>query len=84
VEVESNGEYRVYLTARAVDGKANRAVLVLLAQYLGIPKSRISIARGATSRHKAIDVDCLEEHEMRARLAERARGLGHPTTGLVH
>lgn len=56
VEQGSDGELVVYVRARAVDGKANDAVIVLLAKHFGVPKSRIEIVRGQTSRHKTIRV----------------------------
>jgi len=41
---------RVSVTAAPEDGKANRAVIVLLADSLGIAPSSISLVRGASSR----------------------------------
>lgn len=37
-------------------GQANAALLKLLAQALGLPKSRVSLARGARSRDKQLVV----------------------------
>lgn len=48
---------RVYVTAVAADGKANKEVIKLLAKALGIPPSSLSITRGLTSRDKVITVD---------------------------
>ena len=39
------------------DGKANKALIALLAETLDIPKSTISIASGGTSRLKTIQID---------------------------
>jgi uncharacterized protein (TIGR00251 family) len=39
------------------DGKANKAVIDLLAQYLKVKKRDISIISGLTSRNKIIEVD---------------------------
>ncbi|MGC9417451.1 MAG: DUF167 domain-containing protein [Rhodovulum sp.] len=47
---------RVYVTVVPEDGKANAAVLKLLAKALGVPKSRLEIARGHTARDKVIRV----------------------------
>ncbi|MDR1032568.1 MAG: DUF167 domain-containing protein [Candidatus Nomurabacteria bacterium] len=44
----------VCLRAKAVDGAANKALIEVLAQRLGVPKTRIRIKRGAGSRHKTI------------------------------
>jgi uncharacterized protein (TIGR00251 family) len=43
---------RVSVTAAPEDGKANRAVIGLLADALDVPASSISLVRGATSRDK--------------------------------
>ncbi len=49
-----------YLKARVraapEGGKANAALIVLLADVLGVPKSAVRIARGETARLKRIDV----------------------------
>ena len=43
---------RVQVTAAPEDGKANAAVVKLLAKALGVAKSRLVLERGATSRDK--------------------------------
>jgi len=49
--------WKVYLTAPAVDGKANRALIVLLADYFNVRKSRIEIIKGLKSQHKTISIE---------------------------
>jgi hypothetical protein len=51
---------KIRLAARAVEGRANEALLALVAERLGIPKSRVALARGAQSRAKALAIagDC--------------------------
>jgi uncharacterized protein len=63
-----DGQWRAYVTARATDGQANRALLRLLSDRLGVPKSRIYIVRGVSGRHKVVTVDGLTDDELRARL----------------
>lgn len=46
----------VYVREPAVDGKANKAVVGLLAEYYGVPKSRVEIVRGRASRQKAFRI----------------------------
>ena len=41
---------------KAHDGEANTAVMELLSEYFSVPKTRISIKSGATSRYKTIEV----------------------------
>ena len=43
--------------AIADGGEANKAVLVLLAKSLGVPKAAVKLLSGATSRLKQIAVD---------------------------
>jgi len=59
---------RLRVTAPAQRGKANEAVLRLLAAALGIERRRLRIVRGQTSRHKLVSVDGLDEAEIRARV----------------
>lgn len=47
----------VSVTAVPEDGKANAAMLKLLAEHLGVPPSRLTILRGHTARQKQIKVD---------------------------
>jgi uncharacterized protein len=46
------GALRVRVTAAPEDGRANRAVIELLADALSVPPSSIALVRGATSRDK--------------------------------
>ncbi len=52
VEVGDDGALTIYVQERAVDGKANDAVTKLLAQHLGVPRSRVELISGATARLK--------------------------------
>lgn len=48
--------YRVYVNAVAEDGKANKAVIKLLAEAVGLPQSALTIIRGLTSKDKIIQI----------------------------
>ena len=50
------GGYKVYLTAAPTDGKANKALLKLLADHLNVKRSQLMIIRGEKSRDKAIKI----------------------------
>lgn len=50
-------DIRVYVTTVPEDGKANAAVQKLLAKALGVPKTRLVLVRGATSRDKVFRID---------------------------
>jgi uncharacterized protein (TIGR00251 family) len=52
----SEGEYAVSVTAPAREGKANEAVIELLADHFSVPKSSIRIIRGETARTKLIEL----------------------------
>ncbi|QIV84175.1 DUF167 domain-containing protein [Mycolicibacterium frederiksbergense] len=52
VEAGPDGALTIYVRERAVEGKANDAVVALLAKHLGVPRSRVEFASGATSRMK--------------------------------
>ena len=48
--------FRVRVTAAPADGKANMAVIKLLADHLGVAKSRLRVVKGATSRDKLLEL----------------------------
>lgn len=48
--------FEVKVDERATGGAANRRLLEILSRHLGVPKSRISIVRGAKSRDKILEV----------------------------
>ena len=52
---------RVRIAAPPVDGKANEALIELMAGTLGVPKSRVRILRGGSSRRKTMEVEGLSE-----------------------
>jgi uncharacterized protein (TIGR00251 family) len=57
VESVRDGRLQIRTTAPPVDGKANRAAIRLLADYLQVPPSRISQTRGMTHRNKQFRVE---------------------------
>ena len=59
VETLANGRSVVKVRVRAVadGGEANRAVTELIAKALGVPKAKVRILSGTTSRLKQIAVD---------------------------
>ncbi|MEE2860688.1 MAG: DUF167 domain-containing protein [Pseudomonadota bacterium] len=48
---------RVHVTAVPEDGRANRAVLKLLAGALSVAPSRLTVIRGDTARDKLVRLD---------------------------
>lgn len=57
VVVGSDGVYIIYTKAPAIEGRANEAAIKLLAQYFGVPQSRVKLVRGAMSKYKVFDID---------------------------
>lgn len=60
--------YRIKVTAPPVDGKANAALVKLLAKKLGIPPKKIDILSGHASRLKTIRIQDLSLPDVSARL----------------
>lgn len=50
-------ELVVRVKAQVADGQANQAVIKLVADYIGVPKTRLQIKRGTASKHKLIEID---------------------------
>lgn len=70
-----SGELRVAVSAPPEAGRANQAVIRLLAAALGLKPRAIALSRGATSRRKAFEIEGLDESEARRRL-DRAIAAG--------
>ena len=62
------GTVSVRVTAPPQDRKANAAVVSLLAETLGVAKSRVRIVRGHTSRDKLVSVESITLEELQARV----------------
>jgi uncharacterized protein (TIGR00251 family) len=54
---DGEGRYKVYVHAAPDRGRANAAVIALLAAHFGVAKSRVTIRQGAAGRHKRIAID---------------------------
>lgn len=49
--------FKVKTTVVPEDGKANKAVIELLAEFFGVKKSQVRIVSGLTSRTKIVEID---------------------------
>jgi uncharacterized protein (TIGR00251 family) len=56
----TDGVLRAHVTAPAVEGAANNALIRLIAEELGVPRSDVRIVAGAASRQKLIVVDAAD------------------------
>jgi uncharacterized protein YggU (UPF0235/DUF167 family) len=68
-----DGALVVRVTAPAEHGKATAAVLDALADAVGVPRRAVSLASGAASRRKVVDLDAAPADE--AALASRLEQL---------
>lgn len=59
---------KVRVRARPIEGKANEALVKLVAGALGLPRSAVSLAQGDRSRIKRLEITGLDDDEVRARL----------------
>jgi hypothetical protein len=56
------------VTAPAVEGKANRAVITLVSGMLGVPSTSVSIQSGATASQKRVLVTGIDKKDLLNRL----------------
>ena len=55
--LKEGDKLKVYVTAPAIGGKANKAMIKVLAEFFNVKKSDIRIIRGEKSREKVIEVN---------------------------
>lgn len=68
-----DGRLVVRVTAPPVDRAANDAVVRLLSDVLDVPRSRIAITAGATSRNKTVQIGGAGADAVRQRLEAAGR-----------
>jgi len=61
------GQLRVRVRAAPADGEANDALIRLIAAALDVPRSAVTIRRGATSRVKVVAIDGIDRDELARR-----------------
>jgi hypothetical protein len=64
-----DGALKISLTTPPTDGRANEALVAFLAERLRVPRSRISLLSGATSRGKSLRIAAKSATEVQAALA---------------
>ena len=57
VEGEIAGRLVVFVQAPAVDGKANKAVIEVLAKHFKLKSREVKIINGETSRDKTVEIN---------------------------
>jgi len=53
---EEGGVVKVYLTAPALEGRANEALIDVLSEHFGVKRSTIEIVKGLKSRYKIVNI----------------------------
>jgi len=54
----------VSVKEQPVEGKANKAMIELLAKHLGIAKSCVKLLKGAKSKLKKVEIECIDENTL--------------------
>ena len=61
--------WKLDLSAPPVDGKANDECIRFFAEFCGVPRARVRIVTGATSRMKVIEIEGVAQTELDAKLS---------------
>ncbi|MBL8767520.1 MAG: DUF167 domain-containing protein [Planctomycetes bacterium] len=69
VHSEADDALVVQTTAPPVDGEANDRIVRIVAAFLDVPRSRVAIASGATSKLKKVHVTGIDVASARAAVA---------------
>ena len=70
IDVSPEGEVRIYVTAASEAGKANDAIVALLAKALGVGRRSITLVKGHTVRDKVFSIEGLDTDEAISRLID--------------
>jgi uncharacterized protein (TIGR00251 family) len=66
--------YKLDLAASPVDGKANEECVRFLAEFARVPRARVRIVTGLTSRTKVVEIEGVTLEELEKRLATNEHG----------
>ena len=61
--------WKLRVTAPAEDGRANEAVVKLLADTVDVPRRQVALVSGHTAREKVVELEGVEAAEVERRLA---------------
>ena len=64
-----NGVLHVRVAAPPAEGRANDELIKTVAAFLGVPKSRVTVVRGAAARRKLLSVEGITPEALTAALA---------------
>ncbi len=63
-----DGVLKIRLKAQPIEGQANEELIRFIATQMKLPKKRISVVRGLTSRQKTIEIKTQQECEVVSQL----------------
>jgi uncharacterized protein (TIGR00251 family) len=61
--------WKLSLAAPPVDGKANEECVRFFAELAGVPRSRVRIVMGLTSRIKVVEIEGVPQEDLERRLS---------------
>ena len=64
----ADGRIKIRLRARAVEEAANRSLVEFVAERLRLPKRAVTLAAGAHSRQKTLEIEGMDAARARGRL----------------
>jgi uncharacterized protein YggU (UPF0235/DUF167 family) len=64
----ADGVLKLKVSEPPEDGRANRAVAELLARAAGVRAAAVRVVHGHAARAKAVEVDGMDERELRSRI----------------
>ncbi len=70
IDVLDENTVRILVTAPPDGGKANDAIIGLLAKRLGVGRGNVRIQRGHKSRNKLLQIDGITQAELLRRLSK--------------
>ena len=59
---------KVRVRSAPIEGRANAALIALLAKTLGVAKSRVVLSRGETGRLKTLTIDGIDDAEFETKV----------------
>lgn len=54
---DNDGSFTIYVKSPAIEGRANKEAIELLAKYFKVSKSRVELVRGMRSKYKIFKID---------------------------
>ena len=59
--IPCNDSVKIKITAQPIENKANKALIEFLSKHFSVPKSKIKITKGLTSKNKTVEFEDITE-----------------------